>query len=92
MFFYQTKTDTSAKANNSGSTQLYLPDSKVNPHKNVYKILIFPVCAEKPEESQAPKPAKKKKARRETWDGRLHASVWKRLHVLFMQHLKWQGL
>lgn len=31
-------------------------------------LLPFCVSSEKPEESQAPKPAKKKKARRETWD------------------------
>lgn len=38
--------------------------------KRCLKVFL-PLCVstEKPEESQAPKPAKKKKARRETWDG-----------------------
>jgi len=35
-----------------------------------------PVSTEKAEESQAPKPAKKKKARRETWDGPLWTPLY----------------
>lgn len=46
------------------------------------KLLGFCFSAEKPEDNQAPKPAKKKKARRETWD----RSVCKRLPLRFMQH------
>lgn len=45
-------------------------------------LLYFCFSAEKPEDNQAPKPAKKKKARRETWD----RSVCKRLPLRFMQH------
>lgn len=45
-------------------------------------LLYFCFPTEKPEDNQAPKPAKKKKARRETWE----RSVCKRLPLRFMQH------
>lgn len=58
--------------------------------------LFFPfvVLTEKPEESQAAKPAKKKKARRETWDRVRSADLCmqKDFNILFMQHLLWREL
>lgn len=72
----------SVSAPTQQSQQLFTILTDIKSHAWRWISFIFDFSAEKPEENQAPKPAKKKKARRETWDH----YVCKRLPLRFMQH------